>query len=66
MATIEREFYCSARGPAPTDEDTWRLVFDPTRCVFWFGATGRRPDITASTSSRSASFWHRTEPLQQS
>jgi hypothetical protein len=29
MATIEREFYRSARGPAPTDEDTWRLVFDP-------------------------------------
>ena len=29
MATIEREFYRSARGPAPTDEDAWRLVFDP-------------------------------------
>jgi hypothetical protein len=29
MATIEREFYRSARGPSPTDEDTWRLVFDP-------------------------------------
>lgn len=29
MTTIEREFYRSARGPAPTDEDTWRLVFDP-------------------------------------
>jgi hypothetical protein len=28
MATIEREFYRSARGPAPTDDDTWRLVFD--------------------------------------
>ena len=28
MATIEREFYRSARGPTPTDEDTWRLVFD--------------------------------------
>jgi len=28
MAIIEREFYRSARGPAPTDEDTWRLVFD--------------------------------------
>jgi hypothetical protein len=28
--TIEREFYRSARGPAPTDEDTWHLVFDPT------------------------------------
>ena len=28
MATIEREFYRSARGPAPTDEDAWRLVFD--------------------------------------
>jgi len=23
MATIEREFYRSARGPAPMDEDTW-------------------------------------------
>jgi hypothetical protein len=30
MATIEREFYRSARGPTPTDEDTWRLVFDST------------------------------------
>jgi hypothetical protein len=29
MATIEREFHRSARGPAPTDEDTWCLVFDP-------------------------------------
>jgi hypothetical protein len=28
MATIEREFYRSARGPASTDEDTWRLVYD--------------------------------------
>jgi hypothetical protein len=30
MATIQREFYRSSRGPAPTDEDTWRLVFDPS------------------------------------
>jgi hypothetical protein len=29
VATIEREFYRSARGPRPNDEDTWRLVFDP-------------------------------------
>jgi hypothetical protein len=29
MATIEREFYRSTRGPAPTNEDSWRLVFDP-------------------------------------
>ena len=28
MAAIEREFYRSARGPSPSDEDTWRLVFD--------------------------------------
>jgi hypothetical protein len=28
MATLEREFYRSARGPAPADEDVWRLVFD--------------------------------------
>ena len=27
MATIEREFFRSARGPAPTDVDAWRLVF---------------------------------------
>ena len=27
-ATIVREFCRSARGPAPTDEDTWRLAFD--------------------------------------
>jgi hypothetical protein len=28
MPSIEREFYRSARGPAPGDEDTWRLVLD--------------------------------------
>jgi hypothetical protein len=31
MATLEREFYGSFRGPAPTDEDAWRLVFDPSK-----------------------------------
>jgi hypothetical protein len=25
---LEREFYRSARGPTPADEDVWRLVFD--------------------------------------
>jgi hypothetical protein len=29
MAAIQRQFYRSARGPAPTDEDSWCLVFDP-------------------------------------
>ena len=28
MAIIQREFYRSARGPTPADEDVWRLVFD--------------------------------------
>jgi hypothetical protein len=28
MATLEREFYYNARGPKPTDEDVWRLVYD--------------------------------------
>jgi hypothetical protein len=28
MAILEREFYRSARGPTPADEDAWRLVFD--------------------------------------
>lgn len=28
MAILEREFYRSARGPAPDDIDIWRLVFD--------------------------------------
>ena len=28
MTSLEREFYRSARGPAPSDEDVWRLVFD--------------------------------------
>jgi len=28
MAILEREFYRSARGPAPADADFWRLVFD--------------------------------------
>ena len=30
MAVIEREFYRSARGPSPRDEDWWTLVFDRT------------------------------------
>ncbi|HLW92282.1 MAG TPA: hypothetical protein VKS78_13425 [Roseiarcus sp.] len=30
MAPLEREFHRSFRGPLPTDEDAWRLVFDPT------------------------------------
>jgi hypothetical protein len=28
MTVIQREFYRSARGPAPTDEDIWSLIFD--------------------------------------
>jgi hypothetical protein len=28
MAIMQREFFSSPRGPAPSDEDTWRLVFD--------------------------------------
>jgi hypothetical protein len=28
MAVIDREFYRSWRGPAPTDQDSWILVFD--------------------------------------
>jgi len=28
MATIEREFYRSWRGPSVSDLDTWQLVFD--------------------------------------
>jgi len=28
MAILEREFYRSARGPAPDDVDVWRLMFD--------------------------------------
>jgi|HubBroStandDraft_6_1064221.scaffolds.fasta_scaffold501122_1 hypothetical protein len=28
MATIEREFYRSWRGPSVSDIDTWQLVFD--------------------------------------
>jgi hypothetical protein len=28
MAIVEREFYRSPRGPLPSDEDIWRLVFD--------------------------------------
>jgi len=31
MATIERQFYRSWRGPGVSDIDTWRLVFD--RCT---------------------------------
>lgn len=28
MAVINRKFYQSWRGPAPTDQDSWWLVFD--------------------------------------
>jgi hypothetical protein len=28
MAVITRKFYESWRGPAPTDQDSWCLVFD--------------------------------------
>jgi len=28
MTLMQREFYRSARGPAPGDEDSWCLVFD--------------------------------------
>jgi hypothetical protein len=30
MTILEREFFCSARGPAPTDLDIWCLVLDET------------------------------------
>jgi hypothetical protein len=30
MAVLEREFYRGVRGPLPTDEDVWWLVFDQT------------------------------------
>jgi hypothetical protein len=30
MTILEREFYRSARGPAPEDIDVWRLVLDQT------------------------------------
>jgi hypothetical protein len=34
MAVTEREFYRSARGPSPSDEDAWRLVFDNSTGLF--------------------------------
>lgn len=30
MAMLEREFYRGARGPAPSDSDSFRLVLDET------------------------------------
>jgi hypothetical protein len=43
MAAIQREFYRSARGPTPADNDWWCLVFAPeTNRLFvrheWQGA----------------------------
>jgi hypothetical protein len=29
MAVINRQFYQTWRGPGPTDQDSWSLVFDP-------------------------------------
>jgi hypothetical protein len=34
MAVIQREFYRSARGPSPGDEDWWVLIFDGGRPPF--------------------------------
>jgi hypothetical protein len=35
MAVIDREFYQNWRGPGPSDQDSWCLVFDPeTRRLF--------------------------------
>jgi len=28
MQIVQREFYRSARGPTPKDEDVWHMVFD--------------------------------------
>jgi len=28
VTSIQREIYRSLRGPTPSDEDVWRLVFD--------------------------------------
>lgn len=28
MTIVHRQFYQSWRGPAPTDQDSWSLVFD--------------------------------------
>ena len=28
MQIVQREFYRSARGPTPKDEDVWSLIFD--------------------------------------
>ena len=28
MTILKRQFYRSGRGPSPTDEDLWTLVFD--------------------------------------
>jgi hypothetical protein len=30
MKILEREFFRSARGPAPADVDIWRLILDQT------------------------------------
>jgi hypothetical protein len=30
MKSLEREFFRSARGPAPADVDIWRLILDQT------------------------------------
>jgi len=46
MVIREREFYRSARGPTPNDEDAWRLVFDPVPGNSWFATNGKLPDTT--------------------
>ena len=34
MAVINRRFYQSWRGPSPSDQDSWSLLFDSeTRCL---------------------------------
>ena len=34
MTLLEREFYRSFRGPEAGEEDSWRLIFDPSTMTF--------------------------------
>jgi len=59
MQIVQREFYRSARGPTPKDEDVWSLIFDSDTRRLVVRMNGRRGAIVGLTSSTLTSSWRR-------
>jgi hypothetical protein len=56
MTVINRQFYQSWRGPGPTDQDSWSLVFDEETRRRWCATNGGPPGMPGSTSWRYQNF----------